>query len=263
MIMPSDAVEVRVDGPVGTVLLNRPDYGNALTRSMMAELRQALADLHLEKRVRCVILTGAGDSFCIGRDRAEIAAQGDEMADLCRWGQEADEYRELLVAMLELPKPLIAAVNGPAAAGGAGLVLGCDAVIACDQATFGFPEPKRGSVAGVAGPLLAHRAGAGVAARLLVTATTIPAAEAHRIGLFHEIVATDLLWARAFELGNECAAAAPQAVQLTKRLLYETVGEQLGTQLSSGAVASATSRTTESAKEGIAAEQEGREPEWP
>ena len=263
MIMPSDAVEVRVDGPVATVLLNRPDYGNALTRAMMAELRQALSDLHLEKRVRAVILTGEGETFCLGRDPAELAAGDDPMADLARWGQEAEEYRELLVAMLELPKPLIAAVNGPAAAGGAGLVLGCDAVVASDQATFGFPEPRRGSVAGVAGPLLAHRAGAGVAAWLLVTATTITAAEAHRIGLYHELVAHDLIWARAFQLGNECATAAPQAVQLTKRLLYETVGEQLGTQLTNGAVASATSRTTESAKEGIAAELEGREPEWP
>ncbi|QDV72804.1 enoyl-CoA hydratase/isomerase family protein [Botrimarina mediterranea] len=263
MIMPSDAVELRIDGPVATVLLNRPDYGNALTRAMMSELRQALSDLHLEKRVRAVILTGAGETFCTGRDPAELGDSGDLIADLARYGEEAEEYRDLLVAMLELPKPLIAAVNGPAAAGGAGLVLGCDAVVASGQATFGFPEPRRGSVAGVAGPLLAHRAGAGVAARLLVTATTIAAAEAHRIGLYHELVPPDLLWARAFELGNECAAAAPQAVQLTKRLLYEIVGEQLGTLLTNGAAASATSRTTDSAKEGIAAEREGREPEWP
>ncbi|TWT99227.1 Carnitinyl-CoA dehydratase [Botrimarina colliarenosi] len=263
MIMPSDAVDVRVDGPVGTVLLNRPDYGNALTRAMMAELRQAIGDLHLEKRVRAVILTGAGDTFCVGRDLAELAGGDDPLADMARWGAEAEEYRDLLVAMLEFPKPLIAAVNGPATAGGAGLVLGCDAVIASDQATFGFTEPKRGSVAGVAGPLLAHRAGAGVAARLLVTATTIAAAEAHRIGLYHELVAHNLLWARAFELGSECATAAPQAVMLTKRLLYDTIGEVLGPQLTSGAAVSATSRTTDSAKEGIAAEAEGRAPEWP
>lgn len=263
MIMPSDAVETRVDGHVATVLMNRPDYGNALTRSMMAELREALSDLYLEKRVRAVVLTGAGDSFCLGRDPAELGAGDDPMADMTRWGEEANEYRELLVAMLELPKPILAAVNGPALAGGAGLVIGCDAVIATELASFGFPEPKRGSVAGVAAPLLAHRLGAGMAARLLVTAATVDAAEAHRIGAFHELVNEDLLWARAFELGTEAAAAAPQAVQLTKRLLYETVGEQLLTQLSSGAIASATSRTTDSAKEGAAAADEGREPEWP
>lgn len=263
MIMPSDAVETRVDGHVATVVMNRPDYGNSLTRSMMAGLREAFSDLYMEKRVRAVILTGSGESFCLGRDPAELSAGDDPMADMARWGDEANEYRELLVAMLELPKPILAAVNGPALAGGAGLVLGCDAVVATEEATFGFPEPRRGSVAGVAAPLLAHRLGAGTAARLLLTATTIDAPESHRIGAFHELVKADLLWARAFELGTEAATAAPQAVQLTKRLLYETVGEQLLTQLSSGAIASATSRTTDSAKEGAAAAEEGRDPEWP
>lgn len=264
MIMPSDAIETRLDGSVATVLLNRPDDGNALTRAMLAELRQALGDLHQQKRIRAIILTGAGEAFSVGRDPAEMSAAGeDPMGDLARWGDEANEYRELLVAMLEMPKPILAAVNGPALAGGAGLVLGCDAVVAAEAASFGFPEPRRGSVAGVAAPLLAHRVGAGTAARLLVTSATIDSAEAHRLAIFHEIVAEDLLWARAFELGNECSEAAPQAIQLTKRLLYETVGEQLATQLSSGAIASATSRTTESAAEGLKAIEEGRPPEWP
>ncbi|MEQ8849356.1 enoyl-CoA hydratase/isomerase family protein [Botrimarina sp.] len=263
MIMPSDAVETRVDGAVATVLLNRPDSGNALARSMMAELSQALSDLHLEKRVRAIVLTGAGESFCVGRDLAELAGGDDPVADMARWGDEAAEYRDLLVSMLELPKPIIAAVNGPALAGGGGLVLGCDITVGCHTASFGFPEPRRGTIAGVAAPLLAHRIGAGVAARLLMSATPIEAAEAHRVGVYHELVPADVLWARAFDLGKECAAAAPQAVSLTKRLLYETVGEQLGVQLSSGAIASATARTTESAREGLTAEQEGRSPEWP
>lgn len=263
MIMPSDAVATRVDGPVATVVMNRPDSGNALTRSMIAELRQTLDDLHHEKRVRAIILTGAGETFCLGRDLSELAGGDDPMADMARWGEEANEYRDLLASMLELPKPLIAAVNGPAAAGGAGLVLGCDAVVACNEATYGFTEPRRGTVAGTAAPLLAHRIGAGVAARLLVTAMTIDAAEAHRLGVYHEVVAFDMLWARSFELGKECAEASPQAVQLTKRLLYETIGEQLATQLTSGAIASATSRFTDSAKEGLSAAEEGRSPEWP
>lgn len=262
MIMPSDAVATRVDGSVATVIMNRPDSGNALTRSMMAELREALNDLYLEKRVRAIILTGAGETFCVGRDLAELRGGDDPAADLARWGEEATEYRDLLVAMLELPKPLIAAVNGPAAAGGAGLVLGCDAVVAIPTATFGFPEPKRGTVAGVAAPLLAHRTSAGTAARLLVTAQMIDATEAHRLAIFHQVVADDLLWAHAHELGKGCAESAPQAIQLTKRLLYETIAEHLTTQLASGAIASATSRFTEAAQEGLKAAEEGRPPEW-
>ena len=194
MIMPSDAVDVRIDGPVATVTLNRPDAGNALTRAMMAELREALGDLHLEKRVRAIVLTGAGDAFCVGRDPAELAPSDDQAADMARWGDEANEYRELVVAMLEMPKAIVAAVNGPAEAGGAGLVLGCDAAVACEAARFGFPEPRRGAVAGVAAPLLAHRIGAGVAARLLVTAECVDALEAHRVGVYHEVVGADFVW---------------------------------------------------------------------
>ncbi|MEN0109349.1 MAG: enoyl-CoA hydratase/isomerase family protein [Planctomycetota bacterium] len=263
MILQSDAVRLRVDPPAATLTLNRPGYGNALTRSMVSELREAISDLHLEKRVRAVILTGAGDDFCVGRDLAELTPSEDPAIDLGRWGAEANEFRDLVAALLELPKPVIAAVNGPAEAGGATLALACDAVVACAEARFGFPEPRRGSVAGVAAPLLAHRVGSGVAARLLMTATPIDAAEAHRVGVYHEMVAQDLVWARANELAAECAQASPQAIGLTKRLLYDTVCEQLATQLSSGAIASATSQTTDSAREGVAARQEGREPDWP
>jgi methylglutaconyl-CoA hydratase len=261
--MPSDAVEVRVDGQVATIALNRPDNGNALTRSMVQALREALGDLHLEKRARAVILTGMGDSFCIGRDLVEETAAEHDPADLKRWGEEADEYRELLVTMVEFPKPILAAVNGPALASGAGLVLGCDVVVASNAAQLGFIEPHLGAVAGVAAPLLAYRVGAGAAARLLVTAETIAAQEAYRLGLYHELIEADLVWARANELGNQCAMAAPQAIGLTKRLMYETIGEGLATQLTSGAIATATARTTDSAREGLAARLADRKPEWP
>lgn len=262
MIMPSDTIEVRVDGPVGTITLCRADHDNALTRPMISALRDALSDLHLEKRVRAVVLTGAGDAFCVGRDPREQQASDDPAADLLRWGEQAEEFRSLLAAMLELPKPLVAAVNGPALAGGAALVLGCDVAIACERADYGFTEPRRGVVAGVAAPLLAYRVGAGTAARLLVTAAAVDATEAHRVGLYHELVAEDLVWARAAEIGRECEALAPQAVQLTKRVLYETIGEQLATHLTSGAAASATALTTEAAREGHAAHEEGRDPNW-
>jgi len=90
----------------------------------------------------------------------------------------------------------------------------------------------------------------------------LDATEAHRLGLFHELVETDLVWARAAEVAKQCATGAPEAIQLTKRLLHEAVGEQLGTQLAAGAVMRATSCTTESAQAGIAAFLAQRAPEW-
>jgi enoyl-CoA hydratase/carnithine racemase len=264
MYMSSNAVDVKVTGAVGTIVLNRPQRRNALTRAMLAQLQEALTDLHGEKRVRAVVLTGAGSAFCAGMDLHEMhaAATLPDREKQQDWGDTAEAFRELVMQMIELPKPIIAAVNGPAVAGGAGLVLACDIVVACDAAQFGVIEPRRGLVAGVIGPLLSFRVGGGTAARLLLTASLYAADEAHRLGIYHEMIDEPRLWARCVQLGEECASGAPEAVQLTKRLLYETIGEQLATQLSVGAALSATSRTTEAAQEGLAAFFEKRRPEW-
>jgi enoyl-CoA hydratase/carnithine racemase len=117
-------------------------------------------------------------------------------------------------------------------------------------------------VAGVLTPLLVFRAGGATAARMLLTSSTYPAEEVFRLGIYHEIIDEPRLWARCVQLGDEIAAGAPEAIQLTKRHLYETVGEHLSTQLSVGAAITATSRTTEAAQEGLKAFVEKRKPEW-
>lgn len=255
-------VQVKKHVPSGTIVLDRPDKRNALSRQMMSDLQQAFSDLHQEKQVRAVVLTGAGSAFCGGMDLAEMleASQRDDAQQ--QWFHDAVQYKELLETMLLFPKPIIAAVNGPAVAGGAGLVLGCDMVVGCPAARFGLPEPQRGLVAGLVAPLLTFRIGGGSAARLLLLADLIEAEEAHRLHLFHELVADDLVWARAHALAEQCSKAAPESLQLTKRLLNETIGDHLSVQLSSGAAASATARTTEAAAEGLDAFLSKREPEW-
>ena len=259
----SSLVRINIHQHAGTIILNRPEKRNALSRALLAELTQALEDLHREKRVRAVILTGSGPAFCAGMDLQEMqeTAQQDNAFDL--WNEDALVYRDLMEMMLRFPKPLIAAVNGPALAGGAGLMLACDIVVAAETATFGLPEPLRGLVAGVVSPLLAFRAGGGVAGYLLMTSAIIDAERCHRLGLFHEVLPADLLWPRAVELAEQCAKGAPEALQLTKRMLNETLGEHLMTELSAGAAISATARTTEAAAEGLAAFLAKREPKWP
>jgi methylglutaconyl-CoA hydratase len=195
-------------------------------------------------------------------DLAEMHATSQEEDAQWQWHDDAVLYRELLDKMLQFPKPIIAAVNGPVMAGGAGLLLASDVVLAAPEARFGLPEPRRGIVAGMVSPLLVFRIGGSQAANLLLTARTIEAAEAHRIGLYHEIVKADFIWARGQELAGEIAKSAPEALQLTKRMLNETIGENLGTQLSSGAAVSATARTTAAAAEGLAAFLEKREAKW-
>jgi enoyl-CoA hydratase/carnithine racemase len=259
----SEAIlRTHVHGSAGTIILNRPEKRNALSRALIEELAQALSDMHQEKRVRGVILTGAGSAFCAGMDLDEMLATAAEEDAHDIWRSDAQMYLDLVEQMLRFPKPIIAAVNGPAVAGGAGLVLAADFVVASYEARFGLPEPLRGIVAGMVTPLLAFRIGAGHAARLLLTSGVIEAEEARRIGVFPELVAADGLWARAVELVEQCALGAPQALQLTKSVLNETVGEAVFTQLSVGAAASAAARTTEAAAEGLAAFREKRQPKW-
>jgi methylglutaconyl-CoA hydratase len=255
-------VIVRKNLPSGTIVLNRPDRRNALSRQMLADIGQALDDLHQERKVRAVILTGAGTAFCAGMDLGEMQATSQQPDAHLQWHNDAIQYRELMDKMLRFPKPIIAAVNGPAVAGGAGLLLASDIVVAAEEAKFGLPEPRRGIVAGMVAPLLVFRIGASHAANLLLTARTVDAAEARRIGLYHEVVGADLVWARAQEVAGEIAQSAPESIQLTKRLLNETIGEHLGTLLSAGAADSATARTTDAAREGLAAFLEKREPKW-
>ncbi|MEX0818939.1 MAG: enoyl-CoA hydratase/isomerase family protein [Pirellulaceae bacterium] len=255
-------VEVKKHVPSGTIILNRRDKRNALSREMMAELRQAFEDFRQERKVRAVILTGAGQAFCSGMDLDQMLATSKQPDALTQWYDDAVQYKELLEAMLRFPKPIIAAVNGPAVAGGAGLVLGCDIVVAGEGASIGFPEPRRGLVAGLVSPLLSFRIGAGYAANLLLTARTIDAQEAYRVHLFHELVKDDLVWARAHALAEECAKSASESLLLTKKMLNENIGEHLEVLLTAGAAASATARTTEAAQEGLAAFIEKRPPNW-
>jgi methylglutaconyl-CoA hydratase len=260
--MTAPLVRINVHQQAGTIILNRPEKRNALNRAMLGELSQALGDLHMQRSVRAVILTGSGPAFCAGMDLQEMLATSREDNAHQLWQDDAELYREVLEAMWRFPKPLIAAVNGPALAGGAGLLLGCDIVVASREARFGLPEPLRGIVAGMVAPLLSLRIGAGQAARLLMSAATIDAVEAHRIGVFHELAEPDHLWPRAIEIATQCSRCAAEALQLTKRLLNEMIAEHLPTLLTAGAAVSATARTTEAAKEGLLAFLEKREPKW-
>ena len=133
MYMSSNAIDVKVTGAVGTIVLNRPERRNALTRAMLAQLAEALGDLHLEKRVRAIVLTGAGTRVLRRHGPARNARRRHAARRTRKhqdWGDTAEAYRELVTQMIELPKPIIASVNGPAVAGGAGLVLASDIVVA-------------------------------------------------------------------------------------------------------------------------------------
>lgn len=256
-------VKLKRHGACGTIILNRPEKRNALSRETIQRIRQAIDDFHQEKAVRALLLTGSGEAFCSGLDLSEMRETLQEDDNMAQWHEDAVAYRGLLNDILLFPKPVISAVNGPALGAGAALVLASDIVIASDGAMFGFPEPRRGIVSGLAAPLLQFRIGGGRTSYLLLTAEPVAAQQAFEWGVYHELVAPDLLWARGSELSESISASAHEAIQLTKKTLNETVGEQLSAQLASGAAASAASRTTEAAQEGIRAFLDKRPPLWP
>lgn len=175
----------QLDGGILTLTLNRSEKRNALNRELLGALRDAVDAAMIEADVRVVILIGAGTAFCAGLDLDELRAADD----LEEAGESASRVlHDVMHAITRGPKPVIAAVNGPAVAGGAALVSVCDLVIAADTATIGFPGIRRGIVAGVAMPPLIRQLGERLARRLMLTGEVVDAKTALRMGLFDDVV---------------------------------------------------------------------------
>jgi enoyl-CoA hydratase/carnithine racemase len=253
-------VDVRKNIPSGTIVINNPKLANAIPAFGYLQLRQALDDLHQEKSVRAIILTGSGNVFSSGTDLKQLNTELQREAQASH--QDIELLNELLLAMLRFPKPIIAALNGPAIGSAAALALGCDFVIAAKQATLQLPEVKLGLAAGSAATMLNFRVGAAIAARYSITGQPISAEFGSQMGLIHDVVEEDLVWARAHQLAVEIESTSSQSIQMTKRLLNESVADQLETQLQVSGAMTAAARTTSHANLGINAFLEKETPEW-
>lgn len=258
-------VSVKVHAPGGTIVMQDAPTRNALSRAMVEAIDQALDDLHQEKRVRAVIITGAGSGFSSGMNLKELhaARERDDRQALAELHADWVRVAELLQKMLRYPKPLIAAVDGEAFGAGLALALGSDLVVASERARFAAPAATHGLIGGLVAPLLVFRLGAATAARLLLAHESLGAAEAQAAGLICTPVRSDQIWVAADNLARQCATAPAESLQLTKRLLNETIGETLASQLTVGAGMGATACSTESAAEGLAAFSEKRDAVWP
>ena len=248
--------------PSGTIILDHSVNRNALSRAMVGELIQAFADFHREKSVRAVILASSGSVFCSGVDLKQWDTIVKESEPFEQWQEVASELQELVEVMLRFPKPIIAAIDGSVFGMGMALVLASDLVVASPGSRFELAAAKHGLISGLVAPLLSFRCGAGVASRMLLGAECFDAHEAHRVGIVHHLVASELVWAKANEMASKIAMGAAESVQLSKRLLNEMIGESLMTHLVSGAAMMATACSTDAAKEGLAAFAEKRDPKF-
>jgi len=253
-------VDVRKNVPSGTIVINNPERANAIPAFGYIQLRQALEDLHQEKSVRAIILTGTGSLFSSGTDLKQLHAelQRDKIAS----HQDISLLNDLILVMLRFPKPIIAALNGPALGSAAAIALAADFIIATKQSTLQLPEVRRGLASGSAITMLNFRAGAAIATRFSITGQPIPVDMAVESGLIHDVVADDLVWARAHQLAVEIADTSAQSVQMTKHLLNDSLADQLETQLQVNGAMTAAARSTSHAGLGIDAFIKKQPPEW-
>jgi methylglutaconyl-CoA hydratase len=238
-------------GSTAVVTLSRPDRRNALSRALIADLTETFTRLSGDAAVRCVILTGAGSVFCSGMDLAELhesVTRPDEQTPV--W-DDALKLARLYDLIYTSPKPTIAAINGAAVAGGAGLVSVCDLAVSVPEAKFGYPEVRRGLVAAMVMPHLLRHVGERMARYLLLTGHVIDAAEACRAGFVNAVVPTDELLERTLAWGRAVAEGGPNALRLTKDLLRRFSHQALS--LEEAAQASAAPRLTEECKRGLEA----------
>jgi methylglutaconyl-CoA hydratase len=248
----SDAtVRYEVRPPAVILTLNRPDRRNAISRALVADLTAAIRQAQNEPAARAVVLTGAGTSFCAGMDLAELSESIQKTTDADNIWKDALNLATLYDLIYTLPKPTIAAVNGPAVAGGAGFVTICDLALAAPEAKFGYPEVHRGLVAAMVMPHLLRHVGERTARYLLLTGELIDAAEAHRAGLINAVVPAGELFDRALTLARSLAEGGPNALTQTKELLHQFSRQAVSIQ--DAAQASAAPRLTEECRQGLEA----------
>ena len=276
-LMPYNALKLELDRELATLTFNRPEKRNALSPEMIEELLAALDELEA-RGARVAIVTGAGKAFCAGMDLDALKALATQTQEhkvlkggVLKGGLPrpsdanlADSRRmaRLFRRIYDFPKPLIAAVNGPAIAGGCGIATLCDFTLAAPEARFGYTEVRIGFVPALVSVFLIRQIGEKRARDLLLSGRILDAEQARELGLVNEVAPQDRLLERARELAAELLAASPTSLIYTKRLLRELSKEQLDRELELALQENARIRSTADFREGLSAFLEKRKPVW-
>ena len=239
-----------------TVLtLNRPERRNALTVELLTELCAAIKVASDEPQKRVVILCGAGAAFCTGLDLKEAADQTKAHAT-------AEMVANTLIAISQTHLVTIAAVHGAAVAGGAGIMSACDFVVAAERTKIGYPEVRRGLVAGLVMTFLRRQVGERNMRELLLGSELIEVERAKAIGLVNRVVARNDLMTEAVKFADSVLQGAPSAVAQTKRLIDELWWRSVKDDVDLALKYHMEARESSEAREGIAAFNEKRKPNW-
>ncbi len=255
----SDELLYEVADGVGRATINRPQRRNALSWGVISGLRDVLARAKDDPAVRVIVLTGAGDkAFCAGADLTGMASGAGYLDLHDGRGQLAGLFDD----MWTLGKPIIARVRGYALAGGFGLALACDFIVAADDAQFGTPEINVGLWPYMITVPLTRSMPPKKALELMLTGRRVDAAEAERIGFVNRVVPVDALDAATDELAASLAAKSPAIVKLGRDSFYSVWDQPAAEALKLLHSMLTITSYTEDAAEGIAAFAEKREPQW-
>jgi len=240
---------------ITVVTLNRSERRNSLTIELLNELIAAIRVASDEPRERVLILRGAGAAFCTGLDLKEAA-------DLKKAQMTAELVAKTLITLAETRLVPIAAVHGAAVAGGAGIMSACDFVVAAEKTKIGYPEVRRGLVAGLVMIFLRRQVGERNMRELVLGGELIDAERAREIGLVNRVVAPDQLMIEAQKFADSVLQGAPNAIVQTKRLIEELWSTSVKEDVDLALKHHMRARESAEAREGIAAFNERRKPDW-
>lgn len=244
------SVLVENNDSIQIITLNRPDKRNALNDELIAALKVALREADGYESLRAIVIRGAGKDFCSGADLS--ALQKIATASYEENIEDARSLAELFALIRSVRVPVIAAVHGRALAGGCGLALGCDLVVAGESARFGFPEVKIGFVPAMVAAILRRNLGEKKSFELLTQGFEFTAAEALTFGLINRVVPDEEFTTAVMDLANVYTKVSGSAVAMTKRLLYDIDADTYQTAIEKGVTVNATARMTDDCQKGIA-----------
>ena len=243
-----------------TILLNRPEKRNALCPLLMDELRSALREA-ASCECEVVVLAGTGSAFCAGLDMDNLATMHAQTLEEAR--RDSERMARLLLALYRFPKPIIAAVNGPAIAGGMALATLCDFTYATPEARFAYTEVRLGYIPAIVATFLLRQMGEKRTRELLLSGRILKSDEAMRLGLVTRGGATGELNAEVTALARSLMLNSPQAMTSVKRLLTQHAETRLEAEIEAAIQANAEQHSSEDFREGVRAFFEHRKADWP
>jgi methylglutaconyl-CoA hydratase len=254
-------LDIRIEGPVARVFLNRPEVRNAFNDGVIAELTATFARLGADASLRAIVLGGHGKAFCAGADLSWMRAMADYTWDQNR--ADADALAQMLWTVWTCPLPVVGRVHGDCYAGGVGLAAVCDVLVAAEGVHFCLSEARLGLLPATIGPYVVKALGEQASRRWFVTAERFTAQRAAALGLVHECVPAEALDATVDALVAALVANGPAAVKACKRLVQDVAGREITAELrAETARRIADIRASDEGREGVQAFLNKREPSW-